>query len=174
MTPCEKLGYKVGGRFEVIEGNCITSRDVGEIYTLFKDDGSDCPQFENEEGNLHYCHLSSLKFIPVKAPSPIAKDPIEYLKSAHENGDMINPEAMLRECFGITKTERVVVEWSEVRREIKRGDTVRIIGDSVIGWPGEYDIGNIATVSDIGSPGYRLHLTGCLRLWFPASSVELV
>ena len=45
------------------------------------------------------------------------KDPIEYLKSAHADGDLIDPATMLRECYGITKTERVVVEWSDVKRE---------------------------------------------------------
>ena len=104
------------------------------------------------------------------------KDPIEYLKSAHADGDLIDPATMLRECFGITKTERVVVEWSELRREIKVGDKVRIVGDSIVDWKADniYKIGDIATVSEAAHDRYRLHLTGGLRLWFPPSSVELV
>jgi len=46
MTPCEKLGYKVGDEFEVAE---VDGRyfDGGEIVTLKKDDGSSIPLFSN-------------------------------------------------------------------------------------------------------------------------------
>lgn len=104
----------------------------------------------------------------------MTKNPIEYLKSSHENGDMVNPETMLRECYGITKTERVVVEWSDVKREIKVGDKVRIIGNSIIGY--EVDRrpnGSIHAVTrvDKNCTEYPYSLGG---VWFPASSVELV
>lgn len=43
MTPCEKLGYKVGDRFEVI--NIDNGLDVGTVVELVKDDGTVCPTF---------------------------------------------------------------------------------------------------------------------------------
>ena len=108
----------------------------------------------------------------------MTKDPIEYLKTAHTNGDTINPETMLRECFGITKTERVVVEWSEVKREIKVGDKVRIIGDASFSDQSKY-IGEIKTVVNIDhgyeAATYDIGPFGNVEsFWFPSSSVELV
>jgi len=46
MTPCERLGYKVGDDFEVIE---VDGRyfSEGEAVTLKKDDGSSIPLFSN-------------------------------------------------------------------------------------------------------------------------------
>lgn len=43
MTPCEKLGYKVGDKFEVL--NTDDGLDVGTIVELVEDDGSVCPTF---------------------------------------------------------------------------------------------------------------------------------
>ena len=46
MTPCEKLGYKAGDEFEVVE---VDGRyfSEGEAVTLKKDDGSSIPLFSN-------------------------------------------------------------------------------------------------------------------------------
>ena len=124
MTPCEKLGYKVGDRFEVC-GRSGHGFELGEIAVLIRDDGTNLPRFSSENTGSE----ASL-FIPkedgtfyeggvcVKPISITPKNPIEYLKSAHADGDLIDPVTMLRECYGITKTERVVVEWFEPKREI--------------------------------------------------------
>ena len=183
MTPCEKLGYKVGDRFEVCE-KAGYGFELGDIAVLDDDDGSRIPFFTNEKTGVRaplFIQKEDGTFpeggVCVKpAALPALQNPIEYLKSAHANGDTINPETMLSECFGITKTERVITEWSEVKREIKVGDKVRIVGDSNVDYKEDrmYIIGDTATVSEIGVPGYRLHLNGCLYIWFPASSVELV
>lgn len=125
MTPCEKLGYKVGDRFVAqIDGGYVKKDD---ILTLIMDDGSRMPYFRNEttkENSFQYIEkydnmrLGSTWLLPEAPKFSALKDPIEYLKTAHENGDMIDPATMLRECYGITKTERVVVEWSDVKQEI--------------------------------------------------------
>ena len=47
MTPCEKLGYKVGDRFECLEGNTGLYMP-GDILILKEDDGSDNPWFLNK------------------------------------------------------------------------------------------------------------------------------
>lgn len=107
------------------------------------------------------------------------KDPIEYLKSAHADGDMIDPATMLRECYGITKTERVVVEWSEAtKREIKVGDKVRIVG------PASYTdqsafMGQVKEVMSLNKDETGViydigPVKGGWSFYFPASSVELV
>ena len=47
MTPCEKLGYKVGDRFVDLDNNKLVGRSKGDILELVRDDGSDCPWFKN-------------------------------------------------------------------------------------------------------------------------------
>lgn len=46
-TPCQKLGYKVGDKFQVLR-DLITGFKEGATVTLFKDDGSDNPLFSGE------------------------------------------------------------------------------------------------------------------------------
>ena len=106
----------------------------------------------------------------------MTKDPIEYLKSAHADGDMIDPATMLRECYGITNTERVVVEWSDAtKREIKVGDNVRIVGFSNLGYNSiAAPMGSIRTVNEVDITDPRATYFVKDGLWFPASSVERV
>lgn len=180
MTLCEKLGYKVGDRFEVVESNGYFCE--GEIVSLTYDDGSSYPKFSNGEKE-HYKSLSNVRPI-MRTQQLTPQNPIEYLKTAHANGDTINPETMLHECFGITKTERVVTEWSEVKRAIKVGDLVRIVGNKyptdnrgVFGEPSghSFDIGEIVTIEEVDNndkelPYYAYGEHG----WMTADDVELV
>lgn len=73
MTPCEKLGYKAGDRFEVIGDGVSTPIEVGEIITLYRDDGSEMPFFcrEGEEFFCHCAFLSSLR--PLKPQTEAEK-----------------------------------------------------------------------------------------------------
>lgn len=46
MTPCEKLGYKVGDKFRLERDTAAEMRESEElVITLLKDDGTNCPQF---------------------------------------------------------------------------------------------------------------------------------
>ena len=47
MTPCEKLGYKVGDEFEVIRHHAFKK---GQVVTLHEDDGTECPLFAGDGG----------------------------------------------------------------------------------------------------------------------------
>lgn len=47
MTPCEKLGYKVGDEFEVISHHAFKK---GQVVTLHEDDGTECPLFAGDGG----------------------------------------------------------------------------------------------------------------------------
>lgn len=47
MTPCENLGYKVGDRFEVLYPN-NSGFVIGQVITLFRDDGTNCPIFAGD------------------------------------------------------------------------------------------------------------------------------
>ena len=47
MTPCEKLGYKVGDEFEVISHHAFRK---WQVVTLHEDDGTECPLFAGDGG----------------------------------------------------------------------------------------------------------------------------
>lgn len=47
MTPCERLGYKVGDEFEVISHHAFKN---GQVVTLHEDDGTECPLFSGDGG----------------------------------------------------------------------------------------------------------------------------
>ena len=176
MTP------KVGDKFKITKSNFFGDEHTeGGIVTYI---GTSCGHGLGKflaksglkltfayEGNKDY----PCRVVPVTVST---KNPIEYLKSAHANGLMVSPETMLSECFGITKTERVVTEWSEVKRDIKAGDRVRIVGPASYVDQSKY-MGEIKAVMavdpydkeatyNIGPFAYGI------SYWFPASSVELV
>lgn len=56
MTPCEKLGYKVGDKFEVIIHTM--SFKVGDVVKLVRDDGSESPLFEGGKGRRWFCNIT--------------------------------------------------------------------------------------------------------------------
>ena len=47
MTLCERLGYKVGDKFEVISHHAFKK---GQVVTLHEDDGTECPLFAGDGG----------------------------------------------------------------------------------------------------------------------------
>lgn len=53
LTPCEKLGYKVGDRFKIVNGDCDIF-EVGSIVELQKDDGSYTPLSKLISGRCLY------------------------------------------------------------------------------------------------------------------------
>lgn len=79
MTPCEKLGYKVGDRFIALDDNKRVGRSKGDILELVKDDGSDCPLFKNitTDKDLTACHLHRIKPIIYSGASLKTGDTIE-------------------------------------------------------------------------------------------------
>ena len=178
MTPCEKLGYKVGDRFEVVKSGGFHHFEIGQNISLIEDDGTETPNFQAEcKTDTQWVDLEDVKPINrVAADTPSTpQNPIEYLKSAHADGDMIDPATMLRECYGITKTGRVVVEWSDVKREIKVGDKVRLLRGGGQCPLNGYENGNIYTVDRIQGDG-DLKLSGgeVPQGYAHPSSVELI
>lgn len=85
MTPCEKLGYKVGDKFEVIEDSVYFKK--GEIVSLRAADNSICPFFINEkvvrDGYRKGCamYLSSVRKISKLKPAKQA-----LADAVHQNG----------------------------------------------------------------------------------------
>lgn len=89
MTPCEKLGYKVGDRFEVIdEDKNVAGWGLGTILILCKDDGTDCPGFreENKEWHHDFAYLDGIKPITriLKTGDEITQDGKKYRVTLEE------------------------------------------------------------------------------------------
>ena len=71
MTPCAKLGYKVGNRFRVLNKSLQESYDCKDEVSLFEDDGSCCPIFTDgekdylcfgiDDGDLEPISITTLK-----------------------------------------------------------------------------------------------------------------
>ena len=84
MTPCEKLGYKVGDKFKVVDGTGVHYA-VGSFITLIHDDGSSCPRFNG----AHAIFESGDSFFPLDFVEKVAK--LKPAKQAladaiHQNG----------------------------------------------------------------------------------------
>ena len=76
MTPCQKLGYKVGDRFVVIIDNLKQySFAKGSIITLYKDDGSDFPLFKSIVGGAEL-------YMPLEEIEKI-RDTNKYARTIH-------------------------------------------------------------------------------------------
>lgn len=84
MTPCEKLGYKVGDEFTLIKDSYKFG--VGSVISLQQDDGTESPYFTNEIVKDEYpsgvaCFLHSIKKIAKLKP---AKQSLA--DAIHQNG----------------------------------------------------------------------------------------
>ena len=84
MTPCERLGYKVGDEFKVVDGTGVHYA-VGSFITLIHDDGSSCPRFNG----VHAIFESGDSFFPLDFVEKVAK--LKPAKQAladaiHQNG----------------------------------------------------------------------------------------
>lgn len=88
MTPCEKLGYKVGDKFKVVDGTGVHYA-VGSFITLIHDDGSSCPRFNG----VHAIFESGDSFFPLDFVEKVAK--LKPAKQAladaiHQNGGWVD------------------------------------------------------------------------------------
>ena len=87
MTPCEKLGYKVGDKFIYISDD--EDFEQGSVIVLKEDDGSECVQFyvEPDRNDYAYANLSDVR--PVSQSRPIVSGFDNVDKPAHyASGDI--------------------------------------------------------------------------------------
>lgn len=76
MTPCEKLGYKVGDRFEVTDDDNYHKWPIGTIVVLHTDDKSVSPKFRHERNYDERCYMN-LDFVKPLTPTIKTGDTIE-------------------------------------------------------------------------------------------------
>ena len=85
-TPCRNLGYYVGNKFEVHKDIVCTLSEQqlykGDIVSLYRDDHSVCPRFEDENGNFWWIPLDDVKLIYEHKPEQEPKDsPNKYIRT---------------------------------------------------------------------------------------------
>ena len=130
MTPCERLGYKVGDEFEVIEDSAYFKK--GDVVYLMVDDDSSCPFFINEnvvmDGYSKGCamYLSSVKKISKLKPAKQA-----LADAIHQNGGWVEGG-----------------DWHKNGELPPVGAFVDVVGDSLICGQGESNCEVIAHVEN--------------------------
>lgn len=88
MTPCEKLGYKVGDEFEVISHHAFKN---GQVVTLHEDDGTECPLFAGDGGGAGVfdgveCSLATLNKQVRKIANKLKPAKQALADAIHQNG----------------------------------------------------------------------------------------
>lgn len=98
MTPCEKLGYKVGDKFEM---RCSSyGFKEGQVVTLFEDDRTDTPCFKGDNTVYDnaggkpgaYINLSNVKPVSQCTTKPIGKSKRQMAQLLIEAGVTQFPE----------------------------------------------------------------------------------
>ena len=92
MTPCERLGYKVGDSFKVVDGSA-TIFAVGSFITLIHDDGTLMPRFKLVHPSIESDEIFfPLIFVEkVATPNPAEQDIAGYVRDNgdwHKNGEL--------------------------------------------------------------------------------------
>jgi len=88
MTPCEKLGYKVGDEFEVISHHAFKN---GQVVTLHEDDGTECPLFAGDGGGAGVfdgveCSFATLNQHVMKIANKLKPAKQALADAIHQNG----------------------------------------------------------------------------------------
>lgn len=89
MTPCEKLGYKVGDRFLVLNNSLQAVYGCKDEVYLLKDDGSYCPMFTDGEKD-YLCFgiddgdLEPISYATLKTGDEITQDGKKYRVTLEE------------------------------------------------------------------------------------------
>lgn len=107
MTYCEKRGWKVGDKFEVVSNGFRGWHHtfaIGDVVKLVFDDASEAVKFINKSGMSHWVHINDVK--PVEHSSA---DLLEKLRDAVAKRD--NQRA---------KAEKAVAKLSKCEAEVER------------------------------------------------------
>ena len=91
MTPCEKLGCKVGDEFEVISHHEFKK---GQVVTLHEDDGTECPLFAGDGGGAGVfdgveCWFATLNQHVRKIANKLKPAKQALADAIHQNGGWI-------------------------------------------------------------------------------------
>lgn len=113
MTPCEKLGYKVGDRFEVVVEGAFMPRDLVE---LVEDDGSCSPYFgrfgRNSITGQNYSYVGLEKVKKIES-EPFALLPGMYVSTEGMSEEQYHQVAKAFMAAGCGKGEYPEAGWVE-------------------------------------------------------------
>lgn len=111
MTPCEKLGYKVGDRFIVLSTDLC-----GEHVCLEHDDGTELPMFITEEDCENvYLHLGRVKLVDgegwIKNDSEKPEYLPEFIDIKWKSGNVSLGVVIERLCWEVSGDVAVINYW---------------------------------------------------------------
>jgi len=109
MTPCEKLGYKVGDKFEVISHHAFKN---GQVVTLHEDDGTECPLFAGDGGGAGVfdgveCSFATLNKQVRKIANKLKPAKQALADAIHQNGGW----SVAGDCNFVTSNRSGVVKF---------------------------------------------------------------
>ena len=113
MTPCERLGYKVGDEFEVISHHAFKK---GQVVTLHEDDGTECPLFAGDGGGAGVfdgveCSFATLNKQVRKIANKLKPAKQALADAIHQNGGWADGAAAA--IFGKeTMTCAFLMDWA--------------------------------------------------------------
>ena len=93
-TQCQKLGYKVGDKFEIIQEN-TAGFHVGTIVRLCKDDGTDMPLFSGDNSLFRNAYGEEGAFTRLENVRPIGPKKAKRPWIKWEGGECPVPEGTL-------------------------------------------------------------------------------
>lgn len=120
MTPCERLGYKVGDEFEVISHHAFKR---GQVVTLHEDDGTECPLFAGDGGGAGVfdgveCSFATLNKQVRKIANKLKPAKQALADAIHQNGGWVDgANFSSQDCDGWVyhfKTKPTIDSGSEV------------------------------------------------------------
>lgn len=130
MTPCERLGYKVGDKFEVIRHHAFKK---GRVVTLHEDDGTECPLFAGDGGGAGVfdgveCSFATLNEQVRKIANKLKPAKQALADAIHQNGGW--PESELLDFATSNAFGEVLCSASHPERKgnvLVNGDYCRLI-----------------------------------------------
>ena len=78
MTPCQKLGYKVGDNF-IVQEDC-SGFVKGQIIKLYEDDDSECPLFQGSNERYNLCGDTEGAYLSLDSVTKLVKEEKEEMQ----------------------------------------------------------------------------------------------
>lgn len=126
MTPCERLGYKVGDKFTVIKDSYF---EKGAIVALSEDDGSEVPWFTR--GGVRRALIIGSNPDVEPAPSKLKPAKQALADAIHQNGGWVEVATFAVSgygCAGTTDTEFVISFFNGKSKPSRDGENYWSVG----------------------------------------------
>lgn len=112
MTPCERLGYKIGDVFKALSDDPFSE---GSLISLYKDDGSADPLFKLLKGSCYYDHAEGGPGAYINLERI---EPINYSKEIQKE----NKKETNMYTFNVSAVE--AIDFNEIHKELDRNNCI--------------------------------------------------